>query len=73
MEFSALQLILAFPCICADKKARRRERETNRLHGKSDDVNVVLEGSTVEHGVAIAILGVGTAWFMLKEGLHHTA
>ena len=49
------------------------EKESDLLHGQSDDVQVVLEGSAVEDGVGVAILAVDTLRVVLYEGLQHPA
>ena len=45
---------------------------THLIHGQRDDVQLVLEGSTVEDGVRIAIFTVHILRVTLQEGLHNS-
>ena len=42
------------------------------FHGEPDDVHLVLEGSAVQHSVAIAVLVVDTVGNLLQKRLQHS-
>ena len=45
---------------------------THLIHGHCDDIQLVLEGGTVEDGVRIAVFTVHILRVTLQEGLHNS-
>ena len=45
----------------------------NLVHGECDDVQLVLEGGTMEDGVRVAIFNAHTVFKPLEKSLHNSA